>query len=77
MKLSGESRAQLADLLVESLDAEALGRIDPDPAHERHVKHQTALAHGQAGDVVAAALHRQRHAALASGIDARNHVGDS
>jgi hypothetical protein len=28
MKLSGESRAQLADLLVESLDAEALGRID-------------------------------------------------
>ncbi len=28
MKLSGESRAQLADLLVESLDAEALGPID-------------------------------------------------
>lgn len=28
MKLSGESRTQLADLLVESLDAEALGRID-------------------------------------------------
>lgn len=28
MKLPGESRAQLADLLVESLDAEALGRID-------------------------------------------------
>jgi len=27
MKLSGESRAQLADLLVESLDAEAFGRI--------------------------------------------------
>lgn len=28
MKLSGESRARLADLLVESLDAEELGRID-------------------------------------------------
>lgn len=28
MKLPGESRAQLADLLVESLDAEELGRID-------------------------------------------------
>ena len=28
MTLSSESRAQLADLLVESLDAQALGRID-------------------------------------------------
>ena len=28
MNLSSESRAQLADLLVESLDANALGRID-------------------------------------------------
>jgi hypothetical protein len=28
MKLPGESRARLADLLVESLDAEELGRID-------------------------------------------------
>jgi hypothetical protein len=28
MKLPGESRAQLADLLVESLDGEELGRID-------------------------------------------------
>lgn len=28
MKLPGESRAWLADLLVESLDAEELGRID-------------------------------------------------
>ena len=28
MMLSGESRARLADLLVESLDAEDLGRID-------------------------------------------------
>ena len=28
MKLTGESRARLADLLVESLDAEELGRID-------------------------------------------------
>ena len=28
MTLSSESRAQLADLLVESLDANALGRID-------------------------------------------------
>lgn len=28
MKLPGESRARLADLLVESLDAEDLGRID-------------------------------------------------
>jgi len=28
MALSSESRAQLADLLVESLDAQALGRID-------------------------------------------------
>ena len=28
MKLPGKSRAQLADLLVESLDAEAMGRID-------------------------------------------------
>jgi len=28
MKLPGKSRAQLADLLVESLDAEDLGRID-------------------------------------------------
>jgi putative addiction module component (TIGR02574 family) len=28
MKLPGESRARLADLLVESLDADGLGRID-------------------------------------------------
>jgi len=28
MKLPGESRARLADLLVESLDAEELGQID-------------------------------------------------
>jgi putative addiction module component (TIGR02574 family) len=28
MKLPGESWAQLADMLVESFDAEALGRID-------------------------------------------------
>ena len=28
MNLPGESRARLADLLVESLDAEELGRID-------------------------------------------------
>jgi putative addiction module component (TIGR02574 family) len=28
LRLPGESRARLADLLVESLDAEALGRID-------------------------------------------------
>jgi putative addiction module component (TIGR02574 family) len=28
MKLPGESRARLADLLVESLDAEELGRFD-------------------------------------------------
>lgn len=28
MKLSGESRARLADLLVESLDADALGPLD-------------------------------------------------
>ncbi len=28
LKLPGESRARLADLLVESLDADALGRID-------------------------------------------------
>ena len=28
MTLPGESRARLADLLVESLDADALGRID-------------------------------------------------
>lgn len=28
MTLSSESRAQLADLLVESLDGEALGRIE-------------------------------------------------
>lgn len=28
MKLPGESRARLADLLVESLDADELGRID-------------------------------------------------
>lgn len=28
LKLPSESRAQLADLLVESLDADALGRID-------------------------------------------------
>jgi putative addiction module component (TIGR02574 family) len=28
MKLPGESRARLADLLVESLDAEELGRVD-------------------------------------------------
>lgn len=28
MSLSSESRAQLADLLVESLDADAVGRID-------------------------------------------------
>jgi len=28
LKLSGESRAQLADLLVESLDASDLGRVE-------------------------------------------------
>jgi hypothetical protein len=28
LKLSGESRARLADLLVESLDAEDLGRME-------------------------------------------------
>ncbi len=28
MKLPGEARAQLADLLIESLDAEGLGPID-------------------------------------------------
>jgi len=28
LKLPSESRARLADLLIESLDAEALGRVD-------------------------------------------------
>jgi len=31
MTLSTESRARLADLLVESLDSEELGRIDQSP----------------------------------------------
>ena len=53
----------------------ALGRIDPDAAHERHVEHQPALAHGQSGDVVSAAFDRQRNAVLTRGVDARDDVG--
>ena len=52
-------------------------RIDPDAAHQRHVEHQPAVADGQSGDVVAAALDRQRQAVLARGVDARDDVGDA
>ena len=38
--------------------ADALRRIDPDAAQQRQVDHQPAVAHREAGDVVAAAAHR-------------------
>ena len=53
---------------------DALGRIDPDAAHERHVEHQSALANGQPGDVVPTAFDRQLHAVLTRGIHARDDV---
>lgn len=51
-------------------------RIDANRAHERQVDHQALVAHGVAGNVVAAAAHRHAHSVCACeadrGDDVRN-----
>ena len=50
-------------------------RVDPHAAHQRHVEHQAVLAHGKPGDVVAAALDRERQPVLARRANAGDDVG--
>ena len=52
-------------------------RVDPHAAHQRHVEHQAVLAHGKTGDVVAAALDRERQPVLARRANAGDDVGDT
>ncbi len=52
-------------------------RIDPDAAHERHVEHEPAVAHGKSCDVVSTAFDGQRQAVLARNVDTRHDVGHS
>jgi len=62
MSLSSESRAQLADLLVESLDAEAVGRIDELWTSEAK-RRRDEVRSGQVKTVPGeTALQRVRHA---------------
>ncbi len=48
--------------------------VHPHAAHLRHVEHQAALRHREAGDVVAAALDGKRDVLLARGVHARDYV---
>src|SRR6202043_1586306 len=50
-------------------------RIDPYALHRRQVDHQPALAHGVAGDVVAAAAHREQEPVGAGKTHRRDDVG--
>ena len=50
-------------------------RVDSHALHRRHVEHDPAVAHAVAGDVVAAAAHRDRHAVLAGHRQHVPHVG--
>jgi hypothetical protein len=50
-------------------------RIDPHRAHAGQIDHQAIVAQGIAGDVVAAAAHRQRQAVVAREGDRGQHVG--
>ena len=54
----------------------ARDRVHPHAAHERHVEHQSSIAHGKSGDVVTAALDGQSQAALACEVHARHDVGN-
>ena len=49
-------------------------RIDPHTAHQRHVEEEPAVAHGEPGNVVPAALYRQREAACPCELDAGDDV---
>ena len=70
-------RVHIAEKAAGLSPRDSLSRIDPDAAHERHVEHQSALADGESGDVVSAALDRQRDGVLTRGVDARDDVGDA
>jgi hypothetical protein len=49
-------------------------RVDPHTAHRRHVEQEPAVAHGEPGNVVPAALYRQREVACPCELDAGDDV---
>jgi hypothetical protein len=53
----------------------ALAWVNPHAAHERHIEHQAAIAHGKSRNIVTAALDGQAKAVLAREVHARHHVG--
>ena len=52
----------------------AVRRIHEDPLHPGHVEGQTALRHGGAGDVVAAAFDGEEEAAAPREVHTLDHV---
>ncbi len=54
-----------------------LGRVDHHATRARHVQQQAAVGDGQARDVVAATLDRDRNVVLAREADGLDHVGDA
>ena len=60
-----------------ALRAKALSlRIDPNASHQGEIEHQSPVANGVAGDVVAAPSHRKHETALARKFDRLDDIGD-